>query len=105
MPLAVFCLLSSLQSNRSSRSKNNNNNNNNNQMPARGPSRRLAEPTAEDRVSAAGSALDEAKLARDLALEELARAKEALQRAVYRQNAERTALIALRRNLGGWGRT
>ncbi|KAF9774049.1 hypothetical protein IL306_008019 [Fusarium sp. DS 682] len=72
-------------------------------MPARRPSARQALPAAVDRVFAAGDAVAEAKLARVLAREALARAEEAVLRAVYRQNAERAALEALRRNLGGWG--
>ncbi|KAM0454948.1 hypothetical protein ACHAPV_008089 [Trichoderma viride] len=72
-------------------------------MPSRGPSARQAEISALDRVFAAGDAVAEAKLARALAREALARAEEAVWRAVYRQCAEQAALRALKRNLGGWG--
>ncbi|KAL6917868.1 hypothetical protein ACHAPO_000323 [Fusarium lateritium] len=67
-------------------------------MPARGPSARQALPGAQDRAFAAGDAVAEAKEARDRA-----RAEEAVVRAVFRQCAERVALAALQRGLGGWG--
>ncbi|KEZ46726.1 hypothetical protein SAPIO_CDS0581 [Scedosporium apiospermum] len=83
--------------------RSNNNNNNNYQMPSRGPSARLAIANALDRVFAAGDAVADAKEARARAREALAKAEEGVWRAVFRQNAERVALEALQRNLGGWG--
>lgn len=72
-------------------------------MPARGSSARLAIPVAQDRVFAAGDAIAQAKEARTQAREALIRAEEAVLRAVYRHNAERVALEALHRGLGGFG--
>jgi len=72
-------------------------------MPSRGPSARLAIANALDRVFAAGDAVADAKEARARAREALAKAEEGVWRAVFRQNAERVALEALQRNLGGWG--
>ncbi|KUI74208.1 Putative 8-amino-7-oxononanoate synthase [Cytospora mali] len=85
-------------SNSNINSNRNTSNNNNNQMSGRGLSSRIATSAAEDRVFAAGDAVAEAKEARALA-----RAEEAVWRAVYRHNVERVALVALERNLGGWG--
>lgn len=74
-------------------------------MPERGPSARLAESSALDKVFAAGDAVAEAKEARARAREALAQAEEAVWRAVYRHSVERAALEALERKLGGWGRS
>lgn len=80
-------------------------------MYNRGPSVRLAEKDSHDRTFNAGDAVTEAKVARWLAQQALARAEEALARAeeavwraVYRQSAEATAREALQRGLGGLGR-
>jgi hypothetical protein len=67
-------------------------------MSGRGPSSRRALPDAVDTVFVA-----EAKEVRARAREALARAEEAVLRAAYRHNAERAALEALKRDLGGWG--
>jgi hypothetical protein len=65
-------------------------------MPLR-PPRRLRNPSTES--SPQRDLREDAKLARTCAREALAHAVEAIWRAVYRHNAERTALEALRRNM------
>jgi hypothetical protein len=69
------------------------------QMSGRGLSVRLSIPKPSTGYLRQGDAVEEAKLARARAREALTRAEEAFWRAIYRHNAERAVLEALRRNM------